>query len=63
MKASKLHDKRLNIIAELYRNIVDLDLNMKDLTAMIRSYSGDKEKFEKDEIERLIKQENPIMYL
>ncbi len=53
IKASRFHDKRLEIIAELYKRIVDLDMNMNIMTAKVKSVTLDKEIDDKAERERI----------
>ena len=49
-KASKLHDKRLIVIAEFYRLIAKLDSDMAVMTQYVKWSSGDHEKEEKERI-------------
>ena len=52
-KSSKLHDKRLEIISNLYGVIVDLDMAMTSMTSLLKLVSGDKDKDDDDEKERI----------
>ena len=52
-KASKLHYKRLEIIAKLYEKLVILDMAMNDMTAMWKLVSGDKKQAEEAENKRI----------
>lgn len=54
-KASKLHDKRIEIISELYRIIVDLDMSMNSMTSLWKIVSGDKETADLEEKGRIDK--------
>lgn len=54
-KNSKFHEKRLNILTELYAKLSDLNIYMHDLTAIFKTI---KEDYQKEEFERMEKAKN-----
>jgi hypothetical protein len=54
-KANKLHDRRIEIIPELYRIIVDLDMSMNSMTSLWKIVTGEKEIANLDEKKRIDK--------
>jgi hypothetical protein len=51
-KASKLHDKRLEILAELYNLLVTMDFRMRELTAPFKEVQKDAEGEENERIRK-----------
>ncbi|MEI7597055.1 MAG: hypothetical protein WCK02_15010 [Bacteroidota bacterium] len=52
-KASRLHDTRIKVIAELYEKLVLLDLAMREMTALLKYITKDVEKDSKIENEKI----------
>lgn len=57
-KASKLHDRRLEIISELYSKLVELDEEMHIMTALWKQVTGDEKVDEENEQKRVDKAAN-----
>ena len=53
-KSSKLHDKRLSIIHDMYKHLSKLDRTMNDMTQVARFVSGDKKTDEESENNRIL---------
>jgi len=51
-KKEKLHEKRLEVLSELFKLLVILDRNMKEMTAMMKQVIED---LDKEENERIVK--------